>query len=118
MKTPIVLAGIKNCDTVRSAQRWLDKNNVEYSFLDLRSDQFVRNTLGRWLEKINWTELLNKRSSTWRGLDDAVREDLDEAKAMTLMMKHPTLIKRPVLQVGDHIELGFSSERYSELLKP
>jgi Spx/MgsR family transcriptional regulator len=117
MKTPIVLAGIKNCDTVRSAQRWLEKNKINYSFLDLRSDKFVRNTLGRWLEKVEWTDLLNKRSTTWRGLDDKECENLDEAKAMTLMMKHPTLIKRPVLQVGDHIELGFSPDRYAELLK-
>ena len=117
MATPIILAGIKNCDKVRAAQRWLEQNSHDYCFLDLRSDQFVRHTLGQWLEKIDWTDLLNKRSTTWRGLDDKDRDALDEARAMTLMMKHPTLIKRPVLQMGDIIEVGFSAERYAELFK-
>jgi Spx/MgsR family transcriptional regulator len=117
MATPIILAGIKNCDTVRSARRWLDENEVQYSFLDLRSDEFVRHTLGQWLEKVSWTDLLNKSSTTWRGLDDKERSDLDEARAMTLMMRHPTLIKRPVLHLGDAIEIGFSPERYTELFK-
>lgn len=117
MATPIILAGIKNCDSVRSAQKWLEDNGHQYSFLDLRSDQFVRHTLGIWLEKVDWTSLLNKRSTTWRNLDDKDRDDLDETRAMTLMMKHPTLIKRPVLQIGDIIEVGFTPERYSELLK-
>ena len=117
MTTPIILAGIKNCDAVRTAQRWLDNNNIDYDFLDLISDNFVRNTLGRWLENVEWTDLLNKRSTTWRGLDDQERVDLDEAKAMTLMMRHPTLIKRPVLQVGNNIEVGFSPERYAELFR-
>ena len=117
MATPIILAGIKNCDKVRSAQSWLEENSHDYTFLDLRSDQFVRHTLGKWLQKIDWSDLLNKRSTTWRGLDDEDRNDLDEARAMALMMKHPTLIKRPVLQMGDMIEVGFSAERYAELFK-
>ncbi|MEA1888225.1 MAG: Spx/MgsR family RNA polymerase-binding regulatory protein [Pseudomonadota bacterium] len=117
MSTSIILAGIKNCDSVRSAQRWLDENSIKYDFLDLRSDLFVRHILGKWMEKVDWTTLLNKRSATWRGLDDKERTDLDEVRAMSLMMKHPTLIKRPVLQVDDLIEVGFSAERYAELLK-
>jgi arsenate reductase-like glutaredoxin family protein len=87
----IVLAGIKNCNTVRSARRWLE------------------------LEKIEWTALLNKRSTSWRSLEDKDRDDLDEAKAMKLMLQHPTLIKRPVLQLADSIEIGFSAEKYAEL---
>ena len=113
----IVLAGIKNCNTVRSARRWLDDNNIEFDFLDLRSDQFNKITLGMWLESVEWTALLNKRSTSWRGLEDRDRESLDEARAMKLMLQHPTLIKRPVLQLDDSIELGFSAERYAELFK-
>ena len=113
----IVLAGIKNCNTVRSARRWLDDNNIEYSFLDLRSDQFDKITLGTWLEQIEWAALLNQRSTTWRGLEDKDRDDLDEARAMKLMLQHPTLIKRPVLQLANRIELGFSAEKYAELFK-
>ncbi|HEC26886.1 MAG TPA: Spx/MgsR family RNA polymerase-binding regulatory protein [Gammaproteobacteria bacterium] len=118
MATSIILAGIKNCDGVQSAQRWLEENSIEYVFLDLRSDLFVRHILGKWMEKVDWTTLLNKRSATWRGLDDKDRTGLDEARAMSLMMKHPTLIKRPVLQMENIIEVGFSAERYAELLKP
>ncbi|NOY15646.1 MAG: Spx/MgsR family RNA polymerase-binding regulatory protein [Gammaproteobacteria bacterium] len=117
MATSIILAGIKNCDSVRSAQRWLEENSIEYIFLDLRSDLFVRHILGRWMEKVDWTTLINKRSTTWRGLDDEDRTGLDEARAMSLMMKHPTLIRRPVLQMENVIEVGFSAERYTELLK-
>ena len=112
----IILAGITTCDTVRKARRWLEDNGIVYQFLDLRSDQFVRHTLGTWLQHVEWNELLNKRSTTWRGLSDAETDNLDEARAMSLMMKHPTLIKRPVLQVGEIIELGFDPERYRELL--
>ena len=113
----IVLAGIKNCNTVRSARRWLDDNNIEYDFLDLRSGQFNKKTLGMWLESVEWTALLNKRSTSWRGLEDSDRENLDEARVMKLMLQHPTLIKRPVLMLGDSIELGFSAERYVQLFK-
>ncbi len=118
MANSIILAGIKNCDGVRSAQQWLEENSIGYIFLDLRSDLFVRHILGKWMEKVDWTMLLNKRSATWRGLDDKDRTNLDEARAMSLMMKHPTLIKRPVLEMENIIEVGFSAERYAELLKP
>lgn len=117
MATSIILAGIKNCDRVQSARSWLQENGIKYVFLDLRSDLFVRHILGKWMEKVDWIILLNKRSSTWRGLDDKDRTGLDEARAMALMMKHPTLIKRPVLQMENVIEVGFSAERYAELLK-
>ena len=70
------------------------------------------------MEQVDWSDLLNKRSTTWRNLDDDEREDLDEARAMSLMMKHPTLIKRPILHYGDTIEIGFSPDRYHELLIP
>ena len=117
MAVPITLAGIKNCDSVRSARRWLDDNNIDYCFLDLRSDQFVKNTLVQWLKIVDWTDLLNKRSATWRGLDDEDRVDLDQSRAIKLMMQHPTLIKRPVLFLGNKIEIGFDAERYVKLLK-
>ena len=113
----IVLAGIKNCNTVRSARRWLDEHSIGYNFLDLRSDQFDKKILGMWLEQVEWATLLNKRSTSWRGLEDKERNDLDEARAMKLMLLHPTLIKRPVLQLADSIELGFSAEKYAELFK-
>lgn len=118
MADDIILAGITTCDTVRKAQRWLETHGIVYKFLDLRSDAFVRHTLGEWMEQVDWSELLNKRSTTWRNLDDDEREDLDEARAMSLMMKHPTLIKRPILHHGDTIEIGFSPDRYHELLIP
>ena len=70
-----------------------------------------------WMESVEWTALLNKRSTSWRGLEDKDRDDLDEAKAMKLMLQHPTLIKRPVLQLADSIEIGFSAEKYAELFK-
>ena len=117
MANPITLAGIKNCDSVRSAKRWLDDNKIDYNFLDLRSDQFVRHTLEQWLKLVDWEDLLNKRSATWRGLDEKDRDDLDEGSAIALMLQHPTVIKRPVLHLGNAIEIGFDAERYVKLLK-
>jgi len=116
MADEIILAGITSCDNVRKAQRWLEHHGITYTFLDLRSDAFVRHTLGEWMDRVDWSELLNKRSTTWRNLDDDEREGLDEARAMALMMKHPTLIKRPILYNSDMLEIGFSPERYRSIL--
>lgn len=108
--------GIRQCDTMKKAMRWLDAHGVDWSFCDYRNPPVDEATLRRWAEVAGWERLLNRRGLTWRKLSEAERSGLDEPKAIQLMAAHPTLIKRPVLEFEDgRIEVGFSSERYTEL---
>lgn len=111
----ITLYGIKNCDTVRKARRWLDQHQVNYRFHDLRADGLDEATLRKWVDTLGWDPLLNRRGTTWRTLSELQRQDLDPTKAMTLMLANPTLIKRPVLVRDRVILVGFSETDYSEL---
>ena len=107
--------GLKNCDSCRRARRWLDDNGVNHRFHDLRSDGLDDETLGRWAASIGWETLLNRRSTTWRNLPTAEREGLDEARALALMQAHSTLVKRPVLDNGETVAVGFSAAEYTRL---
>lgn len=110
-----VIYGIKKCDTMQKAMRWLDAAGVSYVFHDYRKDGVGADQLGAWCAALGWEDLLNRRGTTWRKLDDALKQDVDEARAIALMQAHPALIKRPLLEVAGHIEVGFSPERYSAL---
>ncbi len=109
------LYGIKNCDTVRKARRWLAEHDIEYRFHDFRADGISKKLLTPWVEDLGWEALLNRRSTTWRQLPDTQRDGLDRAGAIDLMLAHPTLIKRPVLEIGKRHYLGFKAEQYSEV---
>lgn len=111
------LYGINNCDTVKKARRWLETHGVEYRFHDVRSDGLTPALLHRWSQGLGWETLLNRRGTTWRRLPDKDKEVSSEAHATALMLSHPTLIKRPVLEVGKTILIGFDAGRYGELLK-
>jgi arsenate reductase len=111
----VTLYGIKNCDTVRKARRWLEQHGVDYRFHDLRDDGLSRSRLTAWVKELGWEALLNRRATTWRQLPAARRDALDHAKAVDLMLEHPTLIKRPVLEIENRHYPGFKEERYSEL---
>lgn len=90
----LTLFGIANCDTVKKAQRWLTQHAIDYRMHDYRRDGLERTLLQKWLTQVDWSDLLNQRSRTWRELDDAQKQDLSKDKAMLLMLAHPTLIKR------------------------
>lgn len=111
----IVVFGIKNCDAVRKARRWLKDAGIDYQFHDLRSDGLTAKDLNRWLKFVGWQELLNTKGRTWRQLLEQQRSELDRETALTLMLDHPTLIKRPVLETGNEVLVGFSAERYERL---
>ena len=106
------LFGIKNCDTVKKARRWLDEHQVSYQFHDFRKDGFNETTIKQWLEKISWKELINKRGTTWRQLDDPRKEQLDQQGAIELMLAHPTLIKRPVIEDASGVSIGFNESDF------
>lgn len=107
-----ILYGIKNCDTIKKARLWLDKNGIDYRFHDYREDGLTPELLKSFLARTDWQMLLNQRSTSWRQLDAAQKSDLDEEKALRLMLEIPTLIKRPVLENGDELIVGFKAERY------
>lgn len=109
----MVLYGIKNCDTVKKARRWLDANDVIFTFHDLRIDGLEKATIEAWLQTVSWETLLNKRGTTWRKLEDARKEQLDEAIAIEMMLANPTLIKRPVVTVNNDCLVGFKEANYA-----
>lgn len=112
----IKLFGIKNCDSVKKARAWLDKHDIAYQFHDFRVDGLSSEQLDYLMEQAGWQILLNKRSNSWRQLDDQQKVDLTKEKAADLMISNPTLIKRPVLQRGEQILAGFNAKNYQTLV--
>jgi arsenate reductase len=111
----VILYGIKNCDTVRKARRWLAGHGVDYRFHDLRDDGLDTVLLEAWVGDFGWERLINRRGTTWRQLPAEVRESLDAARARDIMLAHPGIIKRPILELGASRHLGFSEMDYAAL---
>ena len=112
------LYGIKNCDTVRKARRWLQENGIDYRFHDVREDGINETMVTSWVNSLDWKLLLNRRSSSWRQLPGAVREHLDRNAALKIMLEHPTIIKRPLLEHHKQLHPGFSSGQYAAIFQP
>lgn len=112
----ITLYGIKSCDTVRKARRFLDEQAIDYHFHDFRADGLEPARVDDWLGQLAPEALLNRRSASWRQLAEAQRADLSPEAVRALVLDNPTLIKRPVLEIDGRIEVGFSPERYRTLL--
>lgn len=103
----IVLHGLKNCDTCKKALAWLKAEGKPHRFHDLRADGLTEAMLDHWLSALGWEVLLNKRGTTWRGLPASETEGVDAMRARQLMLAHPALIKRPVIQAGATVIVGF-----------
>ena len=110
----LTIYGIRNCDTMKKAFAWLDANGVAYTFVDYKTAGVVSAHLSDWSRRAGWQALLNTRGLTWRRLSEPERADLDEARALALMATHPTLIKRPLVDDGDALHLGFDAEHYHQ----
>jgi arsenate reductase len=111
------LVGIKNCDSVKKAKKWLEQNGIEYAFHDLREQGVDKAALASWIDELGWEALLNKRSTTWKQLSDDERADIDADKAMALFLAYPTLIKRPVLITPKGMMVGFKEAEYAKAFK-
>ena len=117
MSDELTLHGIPNCDSVKKARRWLDDNGLAYAFHDFRKDGVDAALLDGWIDTLDdWGVLLNRRGTTWRKLEESEKEDLDRERAVALMVEHPTVIKRPVLEYGGRVLVGFDETMYRELL--
>jgi arsenate reductase len=115
---PITIYGIKNCDTMKKARAWLDKHGVEYAFHDYKSAGIEKDKLERWAKKVGWEALINRAGLTFKKLPDKDKEGLTEKKALALMLKQPSMIKRPVLDLGGgKLLVGFKPEQYAEAVK-
>jgi arsenate reductase len=112
----ITIYGIKNCDTMKKARAWLDKRGVKYAFHDYKTAGIERERLERWTKKLGWEILLNRAGTTFRKLPDTEKNGVTETKAIALMLKQPSMIKRPVLDVGGKLVVGFKPDVYQATL--
>ena len=106
----LTVYGIKTCDTVKKALKWLEAEGIAHTFHDFRADGLERAEVQRWVDALGWESVLNRRSTTWRELSDDDKNGIDAAKAVVLMCGHPTLIKRPVFVGNDLILNGFTDD--------
>lgn len=113
---PTTIYGIKNCDTMKKARVFLDEHGVEYAFHDYKASGIDRPHLERWCREAGWETVLNRAGTTFRKLPDAARENLDEARAIELMLEQPSMIKRPVLEKDGRLLIGFKPEIYERFL--
>ena len=111
----ITIYGIRNCDTMKKAMRWLDEHNIEYRFHDYRKQGIDRTQLEGWEEEIGWEILLNRRGMLWRKLPQSTRENINRERALQIMQANPGIIKRPLLDLGDKRIVGFSPDEYQQL---
>lgn len=109
------LYGIKNCDTVKKARKWLDAHGVNYQFHDVREDGLTRPVVKNWVEALGWEAVVNRRSTTWKSLDAAARDDMNAASAIAAIVEQPTLFKRPLLDTGKAVYVGFSEATYKDI---
>lgn len=116
--TDVILYGIKNCDTVRKARKWLENAAIEHRFHDVREQELAAATIDQWLNALGTDKVVNKRSTTWKQLSEQERSKALESKSATaILLQHPTLIKRPVLSLAGQMHVGFSDSHYQDIFK-
>jgi len=115
MVNSVKIHGIKNCDTMKKAFAWLDAHGIAYDFHDYKKLGANEADLARWSDAAGWETVLNRAGTTFRKLPEADQQDLTRDKAIALMVANPSMIKRPVLETGGTIEIGFKPERYAGL---
>lgn len=113
----ITIYGIRNCDTMKKAFAWLDKAGVDYTFHDYKKEGIDRKTLEAWRKQVGWETLLNRAGMTFRKLPERDKEGLNAGKALKLMLEQPSMIKRPVLDLGKRLLVGFKPEEYKAAVK-
>ena len=110
---PVTIYGIKNCDTMKKARAWLDQHGVAYAFHDYKAAGIERARLESWAQAVGWETLLNRAGTTFRALPEKDKDGLGEKKAIALMVAQPSMIKRPVLDIGGKLMVGFKPDQYA-----
>lgn len=111
----IKLYGIPNCDTMKKARAWLKDQDIEYEFHDYKKEGVDEKRLRQWVKQVGWETLLNRRGMMWRKLDESIKSSIDEASAIQVMLETPSIIKRPVMERGKSLHVGFTAEAYAKL---
>lgn len=114
MGKSVTVYGIKNCDTMKKARTWLEARGVDYAFHDYKAEGIGKGKLEEWSKQVGWEVLLNRAGTTFRKLPDADREGLTEKKAVALMLAQPSMIKRPVVEAGARLLVGFKPEAFEK----
>ncbi len=115
MAKTVTIYGIKNCDTMKKARHWLDAHGVAYAFHDYKTEGVAKSDLEKWAKAVGWEILLNRAGTTFRKMPDKDKENVTEKKAIALMLDQPSMIKRPVLDAGGKLTVGFKPETYEKL---
>lgn len=110
------LYGIKACDTMKKARTWLEEHAIDHAFHDYKTQGIDRDSLNRWCDEHGWEVVLNRAGTTFRKLDDESKAGLDQARAVELMLAQPSMIKRPVLDLGGRTLVGFKPDLYAAAL--
>jgi Spx/MgsR family transcriptional regulator len=118
MAMSITLYGIPNCDTVKKARSWLDGRGVAYVFHDYKKAGITKGKLGGWCAKLGWETVLNRSGTTFRKLSDSARSDLDQTRAIGLMIEQPSMIKRPIVEHPGGLLIGFKEAQWESALAP
>ncbi|WP_374653154.1 ArsC family reductase [Dongia sp.] len=113
----VTIYGIRNCDTMKKARSWLDAKGVAYAFHDYKAVGIDKAHLAAWCREFGWEKVLNRAGTTFRALPDAEKVNLTEARAIALMMAQPSMIRRPVLDLGKQRLIGFRPEEYAAAVK-
>ena len=113
----VTMYGIKNCDTIKKARAWLEDRGVAYQFHDYKTEGIDRERLEGWCRQFGWEAVCNRAGATFRKLSDAEKEGLDGRRAVALMLRQPSMIKRPILDVDGTWHLGFAPDAYAKALR-
>ncbi len=113
----ITIYGLKNCDTCRKAIKWLSESGIDHEFIDIRADTPSKADIAAWVDHVGLAAIVNKSSTTWRQLDDVLKENLSEKNAAQLLAEHPTLIKRPVFVHKTDVVVGFKEAQKDAVSK-
>lgn len=114
-KATVTVYGLATCDTTRAARKWLDAQGIAHGFHDVRADGLSKALVDGWVKQLGWEKILNKASTTWRELPEAEKIGIDQKRAVALLLAHPTLVKRPVLDRGGALSVGFKAAAYADL---
>ncbi|MBX9705662.1 MAG: ArsC family reductase [Gammaproteobacteria bacterium] len=107
--------GIKNCSTVKKARAFLEKHHIDYEFHDFKTDGVTKTLLNAWLKHVDWQILLNRQGLTWKRLPASTRENINKTNALAIMLEQPSIIKRPVLNIGSKVLVGFNEDEYRKI---
>lgn len=112
----IKVFGIKNCDTMKKTFRWFEANGIDYQFIDYKKEAPTEALASVFLAAQHWENIINKRGTTWRKLDDARKQSMDTEQAIRLIIEQPSVIKRPIVLQGDTLIIGYDEAAFQQLL--